>query len=598
MRSAAQMEAKGGRLWRAGQALRLAWQSEPRAAAMLVVLTALGALMPLGVAYLGKASVDAVSARSGARALWLVAAECVLVIALSVVQRLSGLWRSLLGTRLALSVNLQILGKALTLELRHFQDPDFYDQLTRARREASARPLAMATELMLIAQCVLMLLGFVGLLVSFSGLAVLVLMLAALPAAAVEVRLSQAAFAQRNLRAAEARQLSYLEYVLASDEHAKEVMTLELGPVLLERYRSLGASLAGEEQGLLVRRTLWGTLLSQLGTLSFYGCYLMIAGLAAAGRITIGELTLYVVAFRQGQQAFQGALMSLGSLYEHDLYLSNLLDFLAIPTGRTLPAAGATPPLQGERGIRFVGVGFRYPGQEQFALRNIDLFIPAGRSLALVGHNGAGKSTFIKLLTGLYEPTEGQILLDGCDLRQLPPAELRRRMAVVFQDFNQYQFSVRENVGYGSAAHLPDPERVRRAVERSGAGELVRALPEGMDTQLGRWFHKGVELSGGQWQRIALARAFMREEADILILDEPSAALDADAEQELFERFRQLSAGRTVLLISHRFPTVRQADYIVVIESSRIAEQGNHAELLAAHGRYAALFEVQASGYL
>lgn len=594
-----------GRLWRAGQALRLAWQSSPRAAALVTALLALGALLPLGVAYLGKASVDAVVAYRSSRALLLVGVECALVVALSAIQRFGALWRLLLGSQLALSVNLQILTKALSLELRHFQDPDFYDQLTRARREASSRPLAMATELMMIAQNLVTLLGFVGLLISFSGLSFMVLMLAALPAAAAEVRLSQAAFAQRNLRATDTRRLSYLEYVLSSDEHAKEMMTLGLGPVLLERYRSLGTSLASEEHGLMVRRTLWTTLLGQLGTLSFYGCYLVVVGMAAAGRISLGDLTLYVVAFRQGQQAFQGTLMSLGALYEHDLYLANLLDFLAIPTGRLLlaapaesSAAGADSMLRGERGLRFVDVGFRYPGQEAFALRDINLFIPAGRSVALVGHNGAGKSTFIKLLTGLYEPTEGRILLDGCDLRSLPAAELRRRMAVVFQDFNQYQFSVRENVGYGSPDKLQDEGRVLRAVERGGAGELVQALPDGVDTQLGRWFPSGVELSGGQWQRIALARAFMREEADILILDEPTAALDADAEQELFERVRTLSEGRTVLLISHRFPTVRMADHIVVIDSSRIVEEGTHAELLHAAGRYADMFKLQARGYL
>ncbi len=588
-----------GRLWRAQQALLLAWRSSPVAAALLIGLTALMALLPLGVAYLGKACVDAVVARAETRALWLVGAECLLVAVLLVISRLGGLWRALLGTRLALFVNLQILAKALTLELRHFQDSEFYDQLTRARREASARPLAMASELLAIAQSLLTLLGFVGLLFRFSGFSVMVLLLAALPAAAAEVRLSQAAFAQRHLRAADTRRLGYLEYILSSDEHAKEMLTLGLGPTLLERYRQLGSSLVGEEQGLLVRRTLWGTLLGQIGTLSFYGCYLIIVSMAAAGHITLGDLTLYVVAFRQGQQAFSAMLMSLGALYEHDLYLANLLDFLAIPTGRALPPVPRdVPALQSERGIRFVGVGFRYPGQDQFALRDLHLFIPAGRSLALVGHNGAGKSTFLKLLTGLYEPTEGCILLDGCDLRNLPPAELRRRMAVVFQDFNQYQFSVRENVGYGSPEHLQDEERLIRAVQRGGAREFVSSLPEGVDTQLGRWFAKGVELSGGQWQRIALARAFMREEADILILDEPTAALDADAEQEIFEHFHKRSAGRTVLLISHRFATVRMADHIVVIENSRIVEQGTHTELVKIAGRYADMFQMQARGYL
>jgi ATP-binding cassette subfamily B protein len=254
--------------------------------------------------------------------------------------------------------------------------------------------------------------------------------------------------------------------------------------------------------------------------------------------------------------------------------------------------------LPGERGIRFDGVGFAYPGQDKFALRGIDLFIPAGQSLALVGHNGAGKTTFIKLLSGLYQPTEGRILLDGQDLRTLPEEVLQRRIGVVFQDFNQYQFSVRENIAFGSVEHLADEPRIERAVQRGGAEEIVRGLPSGLETMLGRWFQKGVELSGGQWQRVALARAFMREQADILILDEPTAALDAEAEHQVFQRFAELSAGRTALLISHRFPTVRMADRIVVLEGGGIVEQGSHDELLAAGGRYASLFALQAKGYL
>ncbi len=589
-----------GRGWRIVQALKLTWEGSRGGAALLAFLTLLSVGLPLGVAYLGKASVDAVVARASGRAMRLVGWELALVITLGVVSRASGLLRSLLGARLALQVTLRILGKALLLELRHFQDPEFYDRLSRARRESTARPLAVASELLSLVQNVLTLAGFVGLIFSFSSFAVAVLVVAALPAAAAEVAFSKAAFDLRQVRAAAGRRLGYLEYVLSSDEHAKEVMTLGLGPVLLDRYRSLGENLCREDGLLQIRRTIWSTLLSQLGTLAFYGCYLFIIALAASGHITLGQMTLYVIAFRQGQQAFLASLMSLGALYEHDLYLANLLNFLAAPTPPRLllPASGSAPPIPPtERGIRFAGVGFRYPGQERFALRNLDLFIPAGRSLALVGENGAGKTTLIKLLTGLYEPTEGQVLIDGVDLRSVPVPVLRQRIAVVFQDYNQYQFSARENVGYGSPEHLGDSARIDRAVQRGGAADFVPTLPEGLDTQLGRWFDKGVELSGGQWQRIALSRAFMREQADILILDEPTAALDAVAEQQVFERFRVLAQGRTVLLISHRFPTVRMADHIVVIADSCVLEQGTHDELLHAGGRYAAMFQVQARGY-
>lgn len=597
------------------QGLGLVWRCSPSATLGLLGLTLLGVVLPLGIAYVGKSLVDAVVAHDQKRALLLVGVELALVVLQTSMQRVSGLVRGLLGARLSVDINVQILSKALTLDLRHFEDPQFYDQLTRARREASSRPLAMVTDVLQLGQSVLMLLGYIGLLWSFSPLAVLVLVLAALPAAAGEMRFSKVAFRLRNWRAPETRRLNYLEYVLASDEHAKEVKVLGLGPVLLDRYRTLGETFYREDRTLAVRRAGWGALLSLLGTLAFYGCYLFIVGLAAAGRITLGEMTLYVVAFQRGQQAFQSSLSGVGGLYEHDLYMSNLFEYLAIPTAAQAAlasvgtTAGATDAgaagagsgaavVQAERGIRFDGVGFAYPGQDKFALRGINLFIPAGQSLALVGHNGAGKTTFIKLLTGLYQPTEGRILLDGQDLRTLPEEVLQRRIGVVFQDFNQYQFSVRENIAFGSVEHLADEPRIERAVQRGGAEEIVRGLPSGLETMLGRWFQKGVELSGGQWQRVALARAFMREQADILILDEPTAALDAEAEHQVFQRFAELSAGRTALLISHRFPTVRMADRIVVLEGGGIVEQGSHDELLAAGGRYASLFALQAKGYL
>ena len=596
------------RLGRMAQGLGLVWRCSPSATLGLLGLTLLGVVLPLGIAYVGKSLVDAVVAHDQKRALLLVGVELLLVVLQTSMQRVSGLVRGLLGARLSVDINVQILSKALTLDLRHFEDPQFYDQLTRARREASSRPLAMVTDVLQLGQSVLMLLGYIGLLWSFSPLAVLVLVLAALPAAAGEMRFSKVAFRLRNWRAPETRRLNYLEYVLASDEHAKEVKVLGLGPVLLDRYRTLGESFYREDRSLAVRRAGWGALLSLLGTLAFYGCYLFIVGLAAAGRITLGEMTLYVVAFQRGQQAFQSSLSGVGGLYEHDLYMSNLFEYLAIPTAAqaALASVGTTAAatdagaavVQAERGIRFDGVGFAYPGQDKFALRGINLFIPAGQSLALVGHNGAGKTTFIKLLSGLYQPTEGRILLDGQDLRTLPEEVLQRRIGVVFQDFNQYQFSVRENIAFGSVEHLADEPRIERAVQRGGAEEIVRGLPSGLETMLGRWFQKGVELSGGQWQRVALARAFMREQADILILDEPTAALDAEAEHQVFQRFAELSAGRTALLISHRFPTVRMADRIVVLEGGGIVEQGSHDELLAAGGRYASLFALQAKGYL
>lgn len=593
------------------RALGLVWRSSRAATLALGALTLAAAVLPLAVAYAGKAIVDAVVARDADVALRWVLLELALVASLAATSRGLALARQLLGARLSIDINVKILEKALTLELRHFEDPEFYDQLTRARREASSRPVAVVTETFGILQNLITLVGYAALLVRFSPWAVLVLVVAAIPATIAEVRFSNTAFRIRNWRSPETRKLSYLEYVLANDAHAKEVKLFGLGPELLGRYRELGERFYQEDGRLAVRRAGWAFGLSLLGTGAFYGCYAVMALTAAAGRLTLGDLVLYVAAFRQGQQSFQSILSALGGMYEHNLYMSNLFQYLSIPTGSTAAAAAAATVAasepagdaggkveEGERGIRFEGVGFRYPGQqEKWALRGVDLFIPSGQSLALVGHNGAGKTTFIKLLTRLYEPTEGRILLDGRDLREWEPEALRRRVGVVFQDFNQYQLKLRENVGLGSVPHKDDEPRIGRAVERGGAAEVVAATAGGLDAQLGRWFKDGVELSGGQWQKIALARAFMREEADILVLDEPTAALDAEAEHAVFERFRALASGRTTIVISHRFPTVRMADRIVVIEGGRVLEEGTHEELIARGERYAHLFALQAAGY-
>jgi ATP-binding cassette subfamily B protein len=584
------------RLARGARAVRMAWTAAPTTAALWIALLLISALLPIFVAWVGKAIVDAIVAHDSSLALSWVLVELLLVATIGAAARGASTLRGLLGVRLGLSVNLEILRKAQTLELRHFQDPEFYDQLTRARREATHRPLAVAAELLGLAGAVVTLLGFVTLLLTYSALAVLLLFVAAVPATLAELWFSRATFQLRHRRASDARMLGYLEYVLASDEHAKEVMMLGLGPTLIDRYQHTSDALWHEERRLALRRMGWVALLSQLGTASFYGCYAWIAVQAATGALGLGDMTMYAFAFRQGQTAFQGILLALGGLYEHDLYMANLLRFLAIPTRPRQPMLPAAP-VRDESGVRFENVGFRYPDQQTFALRGVDLFIPRGETVALVGHNGAGKSTFIKLLAGLYEPTEGRILIDGRDLRTVPTDDLRRRLAVAFQDFNQYQLTARENVGFGDPPRVADDLRVTAAVARGGASDVVAALPSGLETQLGRWFHGGVDLSGGQWQRVALARAFMRQDADILVLDEPTAALDIDAEGEVFTRVRELARGRTVLLVSHRYANVRMADRILVLETSGVVEDGDHAALMAADGLYAAMFRKQARGY-
>lgn len=578
--------------------LSLVFRSSPWGGAALVLLTLGAALFPLGVAYAGKRIIDAVVATDGSLTLRWVVIELALVALVALMQRGTALARTVIGARLSVDVNVMILEKAQRLELQHFEDPEFYDKLTKARREASTRPIAVVSETLQIVQNALQLIGYVAMLSRFSGWAVLGLVLATIPATISEARFSSIGFRLRNWRAPESRKLNYIEHVLANDGYAKEVQLFGLGPMLLARYKVMAEGMVREDQQLALRRSGWGYALSLLATFAFYGCYAFLALSAARGQLSLGDLTLYVVAFRQGQQAFQSVLSALGGMYEDNLYMSNLFSFLAIPTAvmATLPPADER---QGERGVRFVDVGFRYPGQQGWALRHINLFIPPGQSLAIVGQNGSGKTTFIKLLTRLYEPSEGAIFLDGRDLRAWDRDALRQRIGVIFQDFNRYQLPLRENVSVGSVAHMSEEARVHKALERGGADDIAASLALGLDTQLGRWFRsEGIELSGGQWQRIALARAFMREEADVLVLDEPTSALDAEAEAAVFDRFQALAKGRTTILISHRFPTVRTADHIVVLSGGQLLEQGSHDELLRADGLYARLFKLQAQGYL
>lgn len=567
----------------------------------LLVLTLVAAVLPLGIAYVGKAIVDAVALRSPGQTLTWVLVELGLVTALALVERGLGLLRTLIGARMSLDINGAILEKTLALDLSHFEDPAVYDQLTRARREASSRPLSMVMETLAIVRATVTLIGYGALLLRWNALAVLALAVASLPSAIAEVRFGNIAFRLRNWRSPDTRKLTYLEYVLANDAHVKEVKLFGIGPLLLDRYRSLGEKFYREDRGLAIKRASIGWVLSLIGTGAFYGCYAWMALGAARGEITLGDLVLYGVSFRQGQQAFQSILSSLGGMYEHNLYMSNLFTFLAIPTSNpALPASNRDDGLttnDSTEGIRFEGVSFRYPGQTNWAIEKLDLTVARGESVALVGHNGAGKTTLIKLLTGLYTPTEGRITMNGKDIADWDQEKLRKQIGVVFQDFNRYQLTVRENVGFGSTDHMNDEKRLSEAVDRGGATEVLKTLPGGLDTQLGRWFKDGTELSGGQWQKIALARAFMREDASVLVLDEPTAALDAEAEHAVFERFRLLSKGRTTFLVSHRFPTVRMADRILVLDGGRVIEEGTHAELLARKGKYAKMFELQAAGY-
>jgi ATP-binding cassette subfamily B protein len=574
----------------------MVWVASRALTSALAAMTLVAALVPPAVAWAGKRIVDAVVARSSHDALKWVLVEFGLVAAQTLVARGLALVSQILGLRLGIDVNVAILEKAIGLSLPAFEDSELYDAMTRARREASTRPLQLVRESFGLVQSVVTLAGYATLLLRFSPWAVLLLLVATIPATAAEMHASTLTFQLRNRRSQEWRRLTYLEQVLANDEHAKEVKLFSLGPPLLARYRALASQLFTEDRRVAVRRAV-GQSLSLLATAAFYGAYLVVGLAAARGRITVGNLTLYVVAFRQGQSAFQAVLGSLGGIYEQNLYMSNLFEFLGAKGGRGVGTPRAEIPTSTGAGLEIDHVSFRYPGKAEWTLRDVTLRIPSGSSLALVGENGAGKTTLVKLITRLYEPTEGRILLDGKDLRDWDESTLRARFGVVFQDFNHYQLAARDNVGLGSVDHLFDSARIERASAEGGAADVIAGLPRGLETQLGHWFKDGVELSGGQWQKIALSRAFMREEADILVLDEPTASLDAEAEHHVFERFRTLARGRTTIIISHRFPTVRRADRIVVLEGGRVVEQGAHDALVASRGRYARMFELQASGY-
>jgi ATP-binding cassette subfamily B protein len=582
------------------RALELVWSTNRALTVALALLTLLAGILPASVAYVGALIVDAVVAAmrslDGARhVVQLVALEGVLVAAIAAAQRGLSLCQSLLRAQLGQRVNVMILEKALTLELQHFEDSEFYDKLTRARREASTRPLSLVTRTFGLVQNAISLASYAALLAHFSPWAVAVLLCAGMPAFVAEAKFSGDAFRLFRWRSPETRMQIYLETVIAREDHAKEVMLFGLGPRLLERYRDIFRRMYTEDRALTVRRDAWGFALGLIGTAALYGAYAWIAITAVARLITLGQMTMYVALFRQGQSAVSAMLAAVGGMYEDNLYLSTLYEYLEehVPRPSGTVLRGPHP----QDGVRFEDVSFSYPGAEEPALEHVTLHLTPGTSLALVGENGSGKTTLIKLLTRLYTPTSGRILLDGQDLADWEEGALRQRIGVIFQDFARYQMLVGENVGAGDERFFEDQQRWRAAAEKGRASEFIDTLPAGYQTQLGKWFRDGRELSGGQWQKIALSRAFMRTRADILVLDEPTAAMDAQAEAEVFEHFRQLARDRITILISHRFSTVRMADQILVLSRGRIVERGTHEELMQLNGRYAQLFSLQARGY-
>ena len=587
------------------RAIQLVWSTHRGLTIALALFTVTAGVLPAAVAYVGKLIVDGVvseivTVQDGGSAeyslvfAWVIV-EGLLVAGLAGVQRAIGFCQALLRVLLSQRVNILILEKALTLDLAQFEDSEFYDKLNRARQEASSRPLSLVNRTFGLAQHGISLASFGGLLLQFSPWAVLILIAAGIPAFAAETAFSGERFRVFRRRSPERRMLLYLEMVLAREDHAKEVKLFSLGRELMSRYRNIFGVLYEEDRKLAIRRDGWGFALSLFGNVAFYSTYAWIAVSTIQGSISLGEMTMYLLVFKQGQSSVSSMLTSIGGMYEDNLYLSNLYEYLEeeIPQGNGISTTGPDP----SAGLTFDNVSFTYPGGSHSAVRNVSFSIRPGQSVAIVGLNGSGKTTLIKLMAGLYPPDSGSIYYQGMELSQWNLAELRKSIGVIFQDFNRYQLPVGENIGVGDVGHLWEDERWIDAATKGKAAKFIDKLPEGYQTPLGRWFNKGQELSGGEWQRVALSRAFMRTGADILVLDEPTASMDSQTESEIFDDFQSLTADKIAILISHRFSTVRRAELIMVMDQGEIIERGSHGELLAMGGQYARLFELQARGY-
>ena len=584
----------------ARRGVSLVWATSRLLTLTLAALTVIAGLLPAAIAWVAKELVDSVvvAMEQGAmsQAIWFwLSMEALLVAAMAATQTALNIANNLLRAQLGQRVNVMILEKAQTLELAQLEDSEFYDRLTRARREASSRPLALVQKTLGVIQNGIAILSFSGLLLAFSPWAVLLLLAGGLPAFFVEAKFAGQAFQLFRWRSPDTREMMYLESVLAREDYTKEVKLYDLAPTLLQRYRDIFAKLFREDRTLTIRRGWWAFGLGLLGTAALYGAFAWVVVATVLGQISLGEMTMYMMVFRQGQSAVSASLSSINGMYEDHLYLSSLYEFLELPVttrGGTL-TQGSTPG----SGLLMENLSFRYPGTERFALDAVNLELKPGTSLALVGENGSGKTTLTKLIAGLYAIEQGDIQLDGSSLKEWDRRALQNRIGVIFQDFARYQWPVGHNIGAGDITAFDDIDRWEEAAGKGLADAFIRELPEGYQTQLGRWFKDGRELSGGQWQKIALSRAFMRKQADILILDEPTSAMDAKAEAEVFNHLQATAKDQILILISHRFSTVRLADRIAVMDQGRVIELGTHDELMAMRGRYAHLFTLQAEAY-
>jgi len=595
-----------------GRLLAQIWRTSKSLTAASFGLRLVASLQPIALLYIGKLIIDEVVRLTGSTppgpdfADWwssgaltpvivLLLVELALVLASDLLTRITGLVDSILSELHSNTVSVELMAHAATLDLVHFESAEYQDKLERARRQAAGRN-ALLSQMFGQAQDIITVGTLAAGLFVYAPWLILLLPLSFVPAVWGEARFNTLAYMMSRWRTPERRELEYIRHVGASAETAKEIKLFGLGGFLIERFKTLAQRIFADNRRIAMQRSFWGALFSAISTLTYYGAYGFIVWRTIVGDFSIGDLAFLSGSFLRLNGLFQKLLLGFTQIAGQSMYLDDLFSFFEIEPGIVSPATPKPFPDPIASGIVFEDVGFRYPDTRTWALRHLSFTLQAGETLALVGENGAGKTTIVKLLTRLYDPDEGRIIVDGIDLRDFAVSDIHAHIGVIFQDFIRYSLSARDNIGVGRIEAQQDMERIASAAERSLADAVIAKLPQGYDQQLGRLFNKGRDLSGGEWQKVAIARAYMRD-AGLIILDEPTAALDAKAEAEVFSRFKSLAAGKTAVIISHRFSTVRMADRILVLENGAILEAGTHAELLALRGHYAELFELQAAGY-
>ena len=580
--------------------LKLIWSASRKLTTANIVLRVLQAALPTAILYVGKLIIDEVilllDGAGDTTFLWqMVALEFGLALVSDLLSRAITLVDSLLTDLISHRTSVDIMRHAATLDLYQFEDAEFYDKMERARRQTSGRSTLMS-QLLAQFQSLITIIVLAISVVTYSPWLIVLLIVAVIPSFIQENYFNQQKYSLTRSWTPERRELDYLRYLGASDITAKEVKIFGLAGFITDRFDELSMKYYRANRTLAVRRASWGAFFSGISSVTYYAAYVLILFQALSGQISVGTLTFLAGAFRRMQQGLRTILSRVATIGENALYLQDLFDFFRIEPHIRDHETAVPFPTQIERGWRFENVSFKYPGAEKYAIRDLNFTLPVGTKLALVGENGAGKTTLVKLLARLYEPTEGRILLDGRDLRDYELASLRDNVGVIFQDFFRYQLTARENIAIGRIEELDQQPRIEDSATKSLAREVIEGLPGQYEQLLGRRFAGAMDLSGGQWQKVALARAYMRD-ASLLILDEPTSALDARAEFEVFERFTELIQGKSAVIISHRFSTVRMADVILFLEYGRLLEMGSHEELMERDGRYAELFNLQARGY-